>query len=226
MTTTDVRKKVIAVLAIVGALTVPLTACTVGGPQSAKEGVAERTLAAANDIADCAHVDAPMLDIPTASDTEPRMRIPQPPGWEPLTDLGDVKMTRFAMVHGDPAVYPRKVVAVALERVPEASNTDAQTILDDARSGLVEMFAQRGWSTELTTTAGTVCGLPAETVIYAGDPAPNADPTAMLWIVVETNGQTYLAMITQDLEPNDPAYQRRAEKILSGFQVLPPALSA
>jgi hypothetical protein len=47
----------------------------------------------------------------------------------------------------------------------------------------------------------------------------------MLWVLVETNGQTYLAMVTQDIEPDDPTYQRQAETILSGFQVWPPAAS-
>jgi hypothetical protein len=36
------------------------------------------------------HVDAPMLDIPTARDSEPQMRIPQPPGWERTNELNDL----------------------------------------------------------------------------------------------------------------------------------------
>jgi hypothetical protein len=224
MTTTDTRKKIIAIVAAAVALTVPLTACTMGSP-APKEMVAERTVATADDVAGCGHVDAPMVDIPTDSDTEPRMRIPQPSGWQPLSDLGDVEVTRFALVHGDPAEYPRKIVAVALVRVPNASDADAQAVFDDTEAGLAELFAERGWPTELTATAGTVCGLPAETVTYAGAPTPDSHPITMLWVLVETNGQTYLAMVTQDIEPDDPTYQRQAETILSGFQVLPPAAS-
>lgn len=224
MTTTPTRKKAVAILAACVALTVPLTACTMG-ELNASKGSDTRTVAAVKDADGCRQVDAPMVDIPTASDTEPRMRIPQPPGWQALTDLGDVELTRFAMVHGDPAEYPRKIVAVALDRVSDASHADAQTIFDGTRTDLVELFAERGWSTELTTTAGTVCGLPAETVTYAGAPTPDAKPITMLWVVTETSGHTYLAMVTQDTEPNDTTYQRRAETILSGFQVLPPAAS-
>ena len=216
-------QKVIAILAASVALTVPLTAYNAAQPNPFNESAAGRTVAVGDEAAGCTHVDAPMVDIPTASDTEPRMRIPQPPGWRPITDLGDVAAARFAMVNGDPAAYPRKVVAVALHRVPDASDAEAQVMFDATRAELVEMFAKRGWPTELTAKETTVCGLPAETVTYAGDPALNAHSVAMLWVAVETEGDTYLAMVSQDFEPQDPSYQRGAETILSGFQLLPPA---
>jgi hypothetical protein len=80
-----------------------LGACASEEPASPEKFVADTTLAATDgtaavgDPAACTHVDAPMLDIPTASDTKPRMRIPQPPGWGRSTELDNVhEVLRFA----------------------------------------------------------------------------------------------------------------------------------
>jgi hypothetical protein len=223
MTIFDTRKKIIAIVAASAALTVSLTACTTAQPDRFKESATGRTQAVSDEAAGCSHVDAPMVDIPTANDTEPRMRIPQPLGWRPVTDLGDSEVTRFAMVNGDPAAYPRKIATVALKRLPNASDANAQTIFDGSRAELADTFTKRGWPTALTTTETTVCGLPAERVTYAGDPALNAASMTMLWVAVDTDADTYLVMVSQDFQPQDPTYQRGAETILSGFQVLPPA---
>jgi Probable lipoprotein LpqN len=221
---TRTLKNAITVLAIVVGLMVPLTACVSGKPASPKEMVAETTLAVTSDFAAgaCGHVDVPMLDIPTASGTEPRMRMPQPPGWEPTTEVGDLgALTQFALMSGSRAEneFPRNVVLVSLERVPDV---DARTIFDRTRADLVQLFEVQNWPTDLTTTAGTVCGLPAETLVYAGDSALNARPATILWVVITAYGHTYLAAMTQTIEPGNPTYQRDAETILSGFEVLPP----
>lgn len=213
MTTT--RKKVIAVLAAVAVLAVSLSACSSAGHQ-VKEAGAKRPTAAASDTEACAHVDAPMMDIPTR-DTEPRMRIPRPTGWEPIADLGDVEATRFALAN-----TPGRVAPVSLHRLPTA---DPETLFDGARAELTDLFDKRGWPTKLTTTTGTVCGLPAETVTYTGDPARGADPATVLFVATNACGHSYLAMVVLPFEPDNGRYQRDAETILSGLQVLPPMTS-
>jgi hypothetical protein len=78
------------------------------------------------DLGACTHVDAPMLDIPTITDSEPRMRIPQPPGWEDTDELNDMDLgIRFGLVTSDPVADdpPQNVVLVTLEEVPDV---DAQ----------------------------------------------------------------------------------------------------
>jgi hypothetical protein len=203
------------------ALTVPLAAWTT--LRTAPSESVERTVAASDDTAGCTHVDEPMLDIPT-SDTEPRMRIPQPAGWEPLADLGDVKVTRFAMVKSDRTdpERPRQVVTVSLQRFPI---TDAPSIFDRSHSELVQLFQARGWPTDLTTTDDTVCGLPAQTITYAGDSALGADPATVLLVAINACGHSYLVMLTQSPGPDVPASQNDAALFLSGLQVLPPATS-
>ena len=86
-------QKMSHVLALsVGAILLVLTAaCTTEGQASPQEFRAATTLPGARsattlvDADACTHVDAPMLDIPNASDSEPQLRIPQPPGWERTT---------------------------------------------------------------------------------------------------------------------------------------------
>lgn len=217
------------------ALAVSLAACA-GEPASPEESVADTTrpvmsdAAVVGDPAACTRVDAPMLDIPGASDTEPQMRIPQPPGWERSSELDNVdEVLRFALANTDLGAYehPQNVVVVGLEPAPDA---DAQAIFDNLRVELVKMLDAKNLTTDLTTTAGTVCGLPTQTITYAGTAmglgamnAPQGRPATILNVVTKSGGHTYLVTLMTTTEPDNPKYQRDAETILRGFQVLPPA---
>src|SRR5690242_15857427 len=108
----------------------------------------------------CTHVDAPMLDVPAASDAEPAMRIPQPRGWEPNAELEDVDASiRLALSKTD-----ENAVGVMVEPVPEA---DAQTIFDSFHTALVQSFEKDGLHPNLARTSGTLCGLPSERITLA-----------------------------------------------------------
>jgi hypothetical protein len=119
-------------------------------------------------------------------------------------------------------------VAALIEPAPDA---DAQTSFERTRADLVYMFDEEGLPTNLETTVGTVCGLPAWTVTYAGTDmrvgtslrVAQARPVTMLLVVIKTRGDTYLVGLVQTVESDNPMYQRDAETILTGFQVLPPA---
>ena len=225
-----VRTAALALGAIFLALTAACTTTTEGQAVPEKFS-AETTLPGASDTTTlvdagaCAHVDAPMLDIPAVSDSEPQMRIPRPRGWERSDELDGVdEGIRFGMVgtdlFGDEP--PQNVVVVTLEVMPDV---DAQTIFDKTRTDLVEMLDEKNLPTDLTTTAGTVCGLPAETITYAGDAPQNAHPATILSVVAEAGGDTYQAAVVLTTEPGKPTYERDAETILMGFEVLPPAAS-
>ena len=215
--------------AAVLALAVSLGACATDEPVAHEQSVAGDTAAVGGPGA-CTGVDAPMLDIPTASDIEPQMRIPQPPGWERSTELDNVdEVIRFALVNTGPVADepPQNVVVVTLEPAPD---TDAQAIFDHIRAELVKMLDANGFPTDLTTTAGTVCGLPAQTVSYQGTATgmgaalggPQGRPATMLYVVSKAGGQTHLITTQTTTEPDNPTYQRDAETIRTGFQVLPP----
>jgi hypothetical protein len=120
------------------------------------------------------------------------------------------------LVADEPA---QNVVMVTLESVPDV---DAQTIFDKTRADLVEILDEQNVPTDLTTPAGTVCGLPVETITYAGDAALNARPVTILSVVTKAGGDTFQAAVVQTIEPGNPTYERDAETILMGFEVLPP----
>jgi hypothetical protein len=221
MATTHIRRRFVltAASAAAVALAVSLAACT----------TVTRGTAVMGDPGPCTHVDAPMLDVPTTSSTEPQMRIPQPPGWERSTELEDPdEGIRFTLANSDLVANepPQNVVDVVVESVPDA---DAQTIFDEFQASLVQILDEEGLPADLTRTAGTLCGLPSETVTLAGadmrmGAAVNAlpgDPATALLVVTESGGDTYLIAVVQTIEPDNPTYQRDAETILTGFEVLP-----
>jgi hypothetical protein len=47
-------------------------------------------------------------------------------------------------------------------------------------------------------------------------------PITILSVVAKVGGDTYHAAVVQTIEPGNPTYERDAETILMGFEVLPP----
>ena len=81
-------------------------------------------------------------------------------------------------------------------------------------------------ATDLRVTEHTLCGLPAATVNYQtptmGNLAPH--PGTVVIAVLHTDDMTYVASVTvQTADPQNPTYQRDADMILKGFQMLPPS---
>ena len=226
MATTHTRRRFVrtAASAAAVALAVSLPACT----------SVTRGTAVLGDPGPCTHVNSAMVDVPTTSSTEPQMRIPQPAGWEPTTVLEDPDVSiRLSAANTDvDANEPlRNDVEVMVESVPDAY---AQTIFDQFQAGLAEILREEGVQADLTRTAGTLCGLPSETVTLAGadirmGTALNAmpgNPATTLLVVAESGDDTYLIAVVQAIDPDNPTYQRDAETILTGFEVLPLAGTA
>ena len=76
-----------------------------------------------------------------------------------------------------------------------------------------------------TSREHTLCGLPAETIDYITPPigpiAPH--PAKVVCAVLQTDDATFAMTVTvQTADPDNPTYQRDAETILTGFQMLPP----
>jgi hypothetical protein len=210
------------------ALAIVLAGCA-GQQQAAREADA-----LADDSAVCTHVDAPMMDIPTAENSEPLLRIPRPQGWERSIELDEVDDSlRFALTNTTAAADapPQNVAVVSLERVPApAGDDDAQTILRDLRRTLRGMLDERGLAANVTSTPATVCGLPAQILTRPGtavglgtSSVPATLPMVALQAVTAVGDQTYLVSVMTTAEPDDPKYRQDAELILSGFQVLAPS---
>jgi hypothetical protein len=180
------------------------------------------TVIVGNPVA-CAKGDGPSVDIPAATDTEPRMRIPQPPGWVRNTQL-DSQLVRFVLVNSElTADQFAPNVVVTVEKAPDA---DARTIYDQARKNLVKLAG----ATNVASVPADVCGLPAETVTYRGaatGPASAERSLMTLYVVTRDEERSSLISVTiQTTRPEDPTYQRDAARILNGFEVLPAPASA
>ena len=168
----------------------------------------------------CATVDVPLLEVETHSDSEPRIRIPQPPGWERFSQM-DSEIIRAAIVNKSltaDGFAPNAVLA--LDAIPQ--EIAPQEAFDMGRKSLENLAG----GTDMKVTDDTLCGWPAETVHYTLSVPPSAGPhPAVVRSVVATAGDhTFIASLTiQSTRPDDPTYQRDSEMILDGLQVLPPA---
>jgi len=169
--------------------------------------------------AKCEQVSAPMTDIPTRTDQEPRLRIPQPQGWE-RTEKLDSETIRFALK--DPGLAadgftPNAVVT--LQRV----GTDVgkpQQILDAQNKQLQSKLKVK----DLSSTPAQVCGSPAQTVVYTAPgmgkiPARKASSVA---VVYQDGDVYYIATVTVQTIKDNPTFAADSATIIKGFQMIPP----
>ena len=160
-----------------------------------------------------------MTPIRTQADDELRMIIAQPSGWEQTT-VPDFELFRFAMVNRSLIANDFATIATVLLE-SEAGRKDPTSVFDKIRKSLVTVAG----ATDLVATDGTLCGHTAQTIHYAM-PARGRAPVHSatdVTAVVHTNGNTYAASLgIQTAVAIDPVYQRDAEAILTGFQVLAP----
>lgn len=168
----------------------------------------------------CENVSVPMIDIPTRTDQEPRMRIPQPQGWERTTKL-DSETIRFAI--RNPALAadgftPNAVVT--LQKIGLDVGKPKQIL--DAQNQQLQMKLK---VTDLKATEGQVCGLSAEATTYTAPgmgkiPARKATSLATVYQGGDAN---YVATVTvQAIKPDNETYARDSQLIIKGFQILPP----
>ena len=109
---------------------------------------------------------------------------------------------------------------VTLESVP-GRNADQQKIFDQERAALIDRLG----ATDLHTNETTLCGDKAEIVSYDAPGMRRIPPRRIKTLMVTNafNGNTYVATVTiQSTDPDNRAYARDTETILTGFQMLPP----
>jgi hypothetical protein len=206
--------------AVLAVATVLVTSCTrYVDDAKAVAGDDLSPLAGAN-ASQCETVDAPLTTIPALKGDDPLMKIPQPQGWERTTKL-DSELFRFAMLNRSLAAddFASNVV-VTLESAPGIEPPEG--VFEGQRAALESGFG----ATDLHVTEHTLCGLPAETVEYQTPQMGNLGPHpgTVVMAVLQTDAKTYAATVTiQTGDPDNPTYQRDAETILKGFQLLPPS---
>ena len=174
----------------------------------------------------CSSVSAQLVDIPTRTDQEPKMRIPLPQGWERTTKM-DSESIRFAI--RNPALAadgftPNAVVTLQKvgsyigkpEKVLEAQN---------------DQLAKKLKLTDMKATPVELCGAPALSATYTapevklGPKAPPIPPrnATSLSSVYKGSAISYIVMVTvQTIKPDNQTFNADSATILKGFQLLPP----
>jgi hypothetical protein len=205
---------------IVGACAMVLAAACTRVVDDARVVAAPDMGKAAATASDCTRVDAPMVSIPDHNDEEPVMKIPQPDGWERVTMM-DSQLIRFTMRNEAMAkdgFAPTAVVT--LESHPGIS--EPQEVFDAQQEALKSGIG----ATDVSVRETTLCELPAETIDYTTPPMGMLPPhpASVLTAVMQSKDDTYaMTMTVQSADPDNPAFKRDAETILTGFQMLPPS---
>lgn len=109
----------------------------------------------------CESVTAPLSDIPTRTDQEPKMRLPVPEGWERSTKM-DSENIRFAIRNQGLAAdgfTPNAVVT--LQKVASGIGKPEQIL--DAQN---QQLAKKLKVTDMNSTPAQVCGAPAMSTSY------------------------------------------------------------
>jgi hypothetical protein len=181
-------------------------------------GLATRQPRVTGTTSACNFVSAPMMPVPSRADDEPQILVPVPSGWE-REPQHEKETIRFAMQRRSAPPGRVAVASVKFRTVP--GHLDPATEFQNLRL----RAEKHSGTTDLTVTDGKVCGFPAQTFRYtlaATDELPTRTETLLL-VVFPTTGKTHevnVTLTTNDAESHD--YQRAADTILSGFQVLAP----
>ena len=192
------------------ALTVTAAGCSGNKPSAAK----------------CQSVAAPLTDVPTRTDQEPKMRLPVPPGWERSTKM-DSEQIRFAI---------RNEALAADGFTPNAVVTLQKVGIDVGKPEQIlqaqnEQLTKKLKLTDMNTSPTELCGAPALSSTYTapevklGPKNPPIPPrkASSLSAVYRARDNNYLVMLTvQTIKPDNQTFVRDAATIIKGFQLLPP----
>jgi hypothetical protein len=174
----------------------------------------------------CQTVSAPLTDIPTRTDQEPKLRIPVPEGWE-RADKMDSEQIRFAI--RSPKLTAEGFIpnaVVTLQKVP--GDIGKPDLILQAQT---DQLAKKLNLTDVESTKTKVCGAPALSSTYTTPeirlgkqiPPVPARKAASVGVVYRAGDANYVATLTlQTVKADNEAYRADSEEILKGFQILPP----
>lgn len=174
----------------------------------------------------CQTVSAPLTDIPTRTDQEPKLRIPVPDGWERATQL-DSEQIRFAIRSPKLATDNFTPNAVVTLQKISADLGKPDQILQAQLDQLTKKLDIK----DVQSTPTKVCGAPALTSTYItpelrlNPKVPGVPPrkASSLGVVYRSGDDNYVATVTvQSVKADNPAYAGDSDTILKGFQILPP----
>jgi hypothetical protein len=173
----------------------------------------------------CAEVSVQLIDVPTRTDQEPKMRIPLPPGWERTTKM-DNESIRFAIRNpGLTADGFTPNAVVTLQKVDTDIGKPEKVL--EAQN---EQLGKKLKLTDMKSSPSQVCGAPALSSSYTapevklGPKIPPIPPRTASSVssVFKGRDSNYVAMLTvQTIKPDNQTYVGDSATILKGFQLLP-----
>lgn len=169
----------------------------------------------------CSSVTVPLLEVPLDNDSEPRVEVPQPTGWERVKrfESGIVRIYLSAKDVETNGFVANATVAIA-NLTGKVSSEESAFAAE--RSGL-EAFNV----TDLVEAPGTVCGYPSKTLTYnmALGPIPSHRVTTTIVAVKDGSKIFTVGVSVQALDDTVRGFDSGRETILAGLQVSPPATS-
>lgn len=167
----------------------------------------------------CNSVTVPLMEVPLDNDSEPRVEVPQPSGWERVKrfESGVVRIYLAASGLESNGFVPNATVAIA-NLTGKVSSEDAAFAAE--RAGL-ESFNV----TDLVEVPGTICSYPSKTMTYNMALGPIPAHRVTTTIVAVKNGSKIftIGVSVQALDDTVPGFDSARETILAGLQVSPPA---
>jgi Probable lipoprotein LpqN len=184
-------------------------------------GTAQRVSSGqASGPAACTKVDAPLQDIPAGGGTEPKLRVPQPANWKRVSRMNR-GIIRYVM--GNPKLFSNMFTPNIVVTLEKASVLDAQTIFADNERRL----RKRTEVSDLASSPGTLCGLPADTVTFHGSRIMSRGQRSVttLVVVAGVGSRQYVVTVTaQTADPDNPTYDKDVKTVMRGLQVLAPTI--
>ena len=173
----------------------------------------------------CQAVSGELIDVPTRTDQEPKMRVPVPAGWERTTKM-DSENIRFALRNQSLSADGFTPNAVVTLQKVSADIGKPEQLLEAQNDQLSKKLKVA----DMNSTPAQVCGATALATTYTAPemkinpkipPIPPRTATS-LGVVYKTGDVSYVATITvQTVKPDNPTYIKDADTIIKGFQLLP-----
>ncbi len=151
---------------------------------------------------------------------EPRVRIAQPPGWDPVPELatGPVKLVLRNVSLSDGVTNPALSVATA-------DATDGDRPPEDLLTETLKGF-EAGGGQDITTVPAEICGFPALMANYTIPPAEGRDKTiyvTAVTVMVPLGSKVWnVVAMTQSTSPDNETYKQDAQVMLAGLRIAMP----
>ncbi|WKG02420.1 hypothetical protein [Mycolicibacterium sp. HK-90] len=150
---------------------------------------------------------------------EPRVRIAQPPGWEPVPELatGAVRLVLRNVSLSDGVTNPALSAATA---DATDGNRSPEDLLNDSIKGF-----EAGGGQGITQVPAEICGFPALMANYTIPPDDGGKTiyVTAVTVMVPLGPKVWnLVAMTQSTSPNNETYMADAQVMLAGLRIAMP----